>query len=138
MSFHEKSAIATLGALIAVYTPYFFIAARWLSEDPSGIAYKPVMILAAIPLGVLVAVSHIVIAVADPKGANTLDERDRQFMWRSERIGGYVLMVGVVAALMLVFLEVSYFYIANALMLAWVLAEIADQASKIVFYRRTV
>ncbi len=95
------------------------------------------MIIATVPpLIILAALSHIVLALANPKEANANDEQDRLITLRAERIGGYVLAVGVFAGIVLAMIESPYFYIANALLLAWVLAEITDGITKVVLYRR--
>jgi hypothetical protein len=49
---------------------------------------------------------------------------------------GYVLAVGVFAGLVLAMAEVDAFWIAHALLLAWVLAELTEGAVRIVRYRR--
>jgi hypothetical protein len=56
------------------------------------------------------------IALANPREAAASDERDRLIVPRGERVGGYVLAVGVFAGL--------------------VLAELVEGATKIVLYRR--
>jgi hypothetical protein len=56
------------------------------------------------------------IALANPREAAASDERDRLIAPRGERVGGYVLAVGVLAGL--------------------VLAELVEGATKIVLYRR--
>jgi hypothetical protein len=138
MSFQEKSAIAIIGSLVIVYGAYFALVARisLASTEAAGIAYKPLLILATVPLAALAAVSHIVLAIRSPKEANSYDERDRLITLRAERLGGYVLAVGVCAGVVLAMLELRQFYIAHALLLAWVLAELADNVAKVVLYRR--
>ncbi|MDF2744585.1 MAG: hypothetical protein K0S88_5963 [Actinomycetia bacterium] len=76
------------------------------------------------------------IALANPREAAASDERDRLIAPRGERVGGYVLAVGVFAGLVLAMAELAPFYIAHALLLAWVLAELVEGATKIVLYRR--
>ncbi len=138
MSFQEKSALAIIGALVVVYGVYFALVVRisLASTEVGGIAYKPLLILSVVPLAVLAAVSHIVLALRNPKEANAYDERDRLITLRAERLGGYVLAVGVFTGVVLAMFELRPFYIANTLMLVWVLAEIADNAAKVVLYRR--
>lgn len=139
MSFQEKSAIAMTGALVIVYGTYFAVVGSWLATaPPDEIVYQPLMVIAIIPLVILAAVSHIVIALMNPKEANAYDERDRLIALRGERIGGYVLAVVVFVGLVLAIGEFHHFYIANGLLLGWVLAEITDNASKVVLYRRRV
>jgi hypothetical protein len=55
---------------------------------------------------------------------------------RGERVGGYVLAVGVFGGLVLAMAELAPFYIAHALLLAWVLAALVEGATKIALYRR--
>ena len=81
-------------------------------------------------------VSHAALAVLNPKEAGQHDERDRLIALRGERVGGYVLAVGVFAGLVLAMAEAGSFWIAHALLLAWVLAELTDGAVQIVLYRR--
>lgn len=136
MPFQEKSAIVTTAILIVVYGAYFAILGLWLQSTPADeIPYQPLLIVAVIPLTILAAFSHIVLALFNPKEANQYDERDRLVTLRSERLGGYVLAVGVFAGIVLAAIEVTWFWIANALMLAWVLAEVADGVTKVALYR---
>jgi hypothetical protein len=72
----------------------------------------------------------------NPKEANTQDERDRLIGLRGERIGGYVLALGVFLGIVLAMAELPHFFTAHALLLAWVLAEATDNVVKIVLYRR--
>jgi hypothetical protein len=135
--FQEKSTIAMTSALAIVYGAYFAIVAWWLTTTPADkIMYQPLMIIATLPLVILAALSHIVIARANPKEANAYDERDHLIALRGERIGSYVLAVGVFGGVVLAMADGSQFFIANALMLAWVLAELTKGATKIVQYRR--
>jgi hypothetical protein len=121
VSFQEKSAIAMTGPLALVDGAYFAIVGRWLTVTPADeIVYQPLLIVAIVPLVVLAVVSHVAIALANPKEAGASDERDRLIALRGERVGGYVLAVGVL----------------GGLPLAWVVAELVEGATKIVLYRR--
>lgn len=137
MSFQEKSAIVMTGALAIVYGAYFAVAGRWLATTPvHDIVYQPLMIAAVVPLVIVAIASHIVLALVNPAEANEYDERDRLIALRGERIGGYVLAVGVFGGLVLAMSAFPHFFIAHALLLAWVLAEITEGAVKVVLYRR--
>lgn len=138
MSFQEKSAIAIIGALVVVYGVYFALVARigLTSTEAAGIAYKPLLILSIVPMAILTAVSHIVLAIWKPKDANAYDERDRLISMRADQIAAYVLTVGIVGGIVLAMFESRLFYIAQALLGAWIIAEIAANAVKIVLYRR--
>jgi uncharacterized membrane protein len=138
MTFPLKSAITTIGALILVYGGYFAILSTRVDDDAiRQFAYKPLLVLSAVAVAMLMAMSHGVLAALSPSDANAYDERDRQIGWRSSRIGSYVMAVGVFAVLVLVLYEAEHFYIANALLLVWVLAELADQLAKVYFYAQT-
>ncbi len=137
MPFQEKSAIATLGALLLVYGAYFAIVGRWLAAGPVGeIAYQPLMLAAVAVLVIFAVVSQVLIAIVNPKEASAYDERDRLIDLRSERVGGYVLAVGVFFGLVLAMGEIEHFYIAQTLLLALVLAQISDESTKVFLYRR--
>ena len=109
----------------------------WLANAPvDEIVYQPLLVVAIAPLAILAAVSHVALAVASPKEANAYDERDRLISRRGDQVGGYVLAVGVFTGVVLAMVEASPFYIAHALLLAWVVAEVGGEATRIVLYRR--
>ena len=91
---------------------------------------------AVVPLVVLTVISHIVLALVNPREAGAYDERDRLITLRGEHVGGFVLAVGVFVSLVLAMAESPSFWIANALLLGWVLAELTAGAIRIVPYRR--
>ena len=141
MAFPAKSAAALIGTLIIVYVPYFAFVGYILattSEDAANVAYKPLLILATVPVAVIAAVSHIVLGLVTPKEANQRDERDRLIDQRADQLGAYILAVGVFAGIVLAMLELASFYVVNALMLFWVAAEVTAQARRLVLYRRGV
>ncbi|HWO64321.1 MAG TPA: hypothetical protein VNO31_30240 [Umezawaea sp.] len=129
--------IATTGAHVVVFGVYFFVVARWLASTAADqVVYQPLLVFTVVPLVVLTVISHIAFAVLKPKEAGAHDERDALIALRGGRVGGYVLAVGAFAGIALAMAESSPFYIAHALLLAWVLAEVTDGTRKIVLYRR--
>lgn len=137
LSFPLKSSIATVATLTVVFGGYFTLLALNLSDQAVvEFAYKPLMIATIVPLALLMAVTHGALAALAPRDAGERDERDRQIDWRAAHLGGYVLAVGVFGVLVLALLEAESFYVANALLLAWVLAELARQIARIVLYSR--
>lgn len=98
---------------------------------------RSAFILATILLTSLAAGSHIVLAVLCRREANSArDERDQLIALRSERLSGYILAVGVFAGIVLAMLDAAAFWIAQALVAAWVLAEVSEGISKLLQYRR--
>lgn len=137
MPFQEKSAMAMAVILALVYGTYFAIIGRWIATTPAEeIAYQPLLIIATIPLALLASLSHIVLALVNPRAANLEDERDRIIAIRGEQVSGYVLAVGIFAGLVLAMAEQPHFYIAHALALGWVVAQIIEYMMVIVLYRR--
>lgn len=139
MPFHQKSAITMASILIVVYGVYFASMGRWLTVTPAeDIPYQPFLVIATIPLAILAAVSHIVLALFNPREANAFDERDRQVTLRGEQVGGYVLATGVFFGIVLAMVEAPYFFVANTLLLAWVLAQVSEYLVSAVLYQRGI
>ena len=137
MAFQEKSSIVMTAILALVYGAYFAIVGRRLAGTPADdIVYQPLLIVAIVPLVILAVVSHIVLALTNLKHANEHDERDRLISLRGEQVGGYVLAVGVFIGLVLAMAEAPYFFVAHALVVGWVLAEISAGGTRIALYRR--
>ena len=66
------------------------------------------------------------------------DQRDREFYNFGERIGNGLLVVGALAAMVLAWLEVDWFWIANALYLGFSLSAVLGSIAKLVAYRRGI
>src|SRR5262245_21472384 len=59
MAFQAKSATALIGTLLIVYIPYFAFVGYILSstsQDVANVAYKPLLILATVPVAIIAAV----------------------------------------------------------------------------------
>lgn len=64
------------------------------------------------------------------------DQRDRDIHRHGEFIGFFVLAVGFLPAFALALLEAPYFWIANAIYLAYVVNALTSSTVKIIAYRR--
>lgn len=136
MTFQAKSTLAMLGILTVVYGWYFATILPVAGRTPVGeIVYQPLMIVVTIPLVLLAIVAHVAIALAAPREAGLVDERDRLNALRGENVGGFVLGVGVCCGLALAMLGGHTFWIAHTLLGALVLAEIAGAATTLALYR---
>lgn len=137
MNYQEKSTTLMTAAMMLVYGVYFFIIWRWHGAVPlEEIAYQPLLMAAVIPLIMFAVAGHVLIALFNPREASVEDERDRQIALYGERAGGMMLGVTMFCGIVLSMLDTHHFYVANALMLGWVLAEILEGLTKIVLYRR--
>ncbi len=137
MSFREKTAWIALVAHGAVYGVYFLIVARSWNEGvaegrvPVGLLFATVLALVVISV-VLVAIA----AIAAPKEANApVDERERMIELRAIRIAWYVLVTGVMGAMLALLIGWNAFQVINVLLAAIVVAELASALSQIVQFR---
>lgn len=137
MSFEEKSTWITASVTALVSGVYFAIILGQMRDTPvTAIAYQRLLLVAVGVAVVLTVIASIVTAVTSPKDRDKKDERDVDIKRYGEYIGYYVLAVGAAGVLGLTMLEVAYFWIANALYLAFVLATLVSSAVKLYAYRR--
>lgn len=137
VSFQEKSTWIMALVVAGVYAWYFVTLARLVGSDAvTEIGYQGMMLVTVIVLVVLAVVGHVVIAVADPKGSDQNDERDRSINRYGEYVGGFALAVGSVVALGLAMADIDQFWIANTILAGLVLSELISAGTKLVLYRR--
>ena len=137
MSFEEKRtwimAVVTVGA----YATYLgIILGRAESTPLTEVPYVSTLLWT---IGAAIAVSivlHIVMAIASPKDADKKDQRDREIGRFGEYIGHSFVVIGAVAALGMSMAELNYFWIANAIYLAFALSSVLGCVAKLVAYRR--
>jgi hypothetical protein len=137
MAFREKSAWISLVLTLGVYGVYFFNAwqALWAGR-PFGIGGA--MTATVVVLVGLQIVSHIVMAVFsrnEPRAP--LVEREQLFGARATAGAFYVLLIAALCAIVSVYFADKY-VMANAVLAAVVLGQIAQYAGIIVGYRRGV
>ncbi len=90
-------------------------------------------ILAGITSGILIG---ILSGAAGARGACRVDDRDKEIGWLGSRIGNILIVLGGIAALVLCFAQATHAVIANTIYLGFVLAAIAQSATKLIAYRR--
>jgi len=137
MSFDEKS--TWIMAVLAAVVPGAYLVAvlgQARNMPVAEIDYVPMMLTAIGVAIVLAVVAHIVVAIASPKEADKRDERDTSINRYGEKVGSDVLYVGVLVALGLAMARLEYFWIANAIYVAFVLSGLTSSAVKMVAYRR--
>jgi len=145
LSFHEKSAIGTLIALVIIGIFWFFsIWELWQANALHPAAMTALATGLTILLVVILVGYHIVIAAAARPQVE--DERDRVVAWRAGNIGGFVLGFGVIGIVVHILigglfgspLAKSPTLIAAALMAAVFVATVVELVLTLVFYRRGV
>lgn len=125
--------------MLVVYVWYFAVVFGQIrSVEVREIAYRPLMVVTVAVLVALVVVAHLLVALANPRDAEKSDDRDREINRFGEYVGGYVLGTGAFFALALAMIEVDYFWISNAILVAMVTSELVTGGTKIVLYRRGI
>ena len=136
-SFEEKSVWIQLVSLVVVLGSYFVKAWTLLAAGVTALApYIGLFVAATILLVVVLAIGHVVVAIASrPEGR---DERDRLIEWRAESNSSWILAAGVFGAIVALVAAVDDVWIANLLMLSMLLTEVAKLTFQLVYYRRGV
>jgi hypothetical protein len=145
MSYEERGQWVYLVAIVLTYAAYVAIVLGRAGGGPlTDVDYVPVM-LASIGIGIALAiVGRIVVEIvggirAEMAGHDEPHEpdiRDRDIGRFGEYFAGTVLGVGMVVPFVLTLAESAYFWIANAMYLAFVLSAVVGAAVKLVAYRR--
>ena len=137
MSFEEKSTWIYAVIVIGLAAIYFAAVLGQLPRTvASDIDYQVPLVAAIVASIVLTVAAHIAIAIAAPDDAGTRDQRDKDINRYGEYVGGIVLSVAAVVPLILAFLEVDHFWIANTIYLALIVSATVGSIVKIVAYRR--
>ena len=76
--------------------------------------------------------------VAEPSDSHEPDERDRDIGRFGEYFAGTVLGIGMVVPFVLTLAEFDYFWIANAMYLAFIVSAVVGAVMKLVAYRRGI
>lgn len=125
--------------MLTVYGWYFAVLFGRLSgQDVAEVAYRGMLLATVLALGFLAIMSHIVIAVVNPKDAETADVRDREINRFGEYAGGYVLGAAAFSVLVMAVLETDHFWIANVILAGMVLSELVSLGTRLVLYRRGI
>jgi hypothetical protein len=148
MPFEEKVTWVSAVVSVLVSAWYASVVLPQMSSGPvSAIAYQSPMLIAmgamivmtiigTILMSIGTAVSAEITGSGSAKDMDRKDERDVSIAQRGDLIGYYVSSVGVLGALALTMLKSEYFWIANTILLTFVIASLVSSAVKIVIYRR--
>ena len=145
MSNEEKGQWVYLVAIGIAYGAYLVVTFGKLGQTaPADIDFVPTM-LGSIGVGIALAiVGRIVVEIggrisaemAGDDGGQDADVRDRDIGRFGEYVAGTVLGVGMVVPFVLTLAELDYFWIANAMYLAFGVAAVVGAVVKLVAYRR--
>jgi archaellum biogenesis protein FlaJ (TadC family) len=98
------------------------------------------LIYCVIALALIEVVAHLVVAIRAPKDAKApKDERERVIELKAIRIAHYVFVVGVLLAVSsMIHIGANVFAMAYHVLMAFVVAELANYGARIVYHRRGV
>lgn len=134
MSYEEKRVWVLLAVAVAGYATYlgvmFARAAGGTLVEVDYVAPMLWTIGAAIAAGIVLGMLLGMVGGREKK-----DLRDREVDRFGEFIGHGVLVLGAVVALILAMLDLSTFWIANVIYLAFVLSAVVASVAKLVAYR---
>ena len=137
MSALEKRAWIRLGTAIAAYATYL---AHILIRDDGGqlaeVSYVPALLWTIGGAIVASIVLDILVSIASPRETGRADQRDREIGRFGDTVGQSFVVIGGVAALLMALLQLPYFWIANAVYLAFVLSAVLGGIARLVAYRR--
>ena len=131
VSFDEKVAWAYLVVAVLGYAVYLIL----LGVNGPG-AYVPLLIGTVVGSIVANILARIGISISNPREADKRDQRDREIKVFGERVGQDVGVGGALAALVLALFETPWFWIANAVYLAFVLSAVVGSIATLVAYRK--
>jgi hypothetical protein len=137
MSFEEKGNWVFLVVNVVTYVAYLSVILGRAQDVPvTDVPYISTMLWT---IGIAIALSivgNIGVAISKPSEADKSDVRDKDINRFGEYVGGIVLAVGMLAPFGLALAESDYFWIANAMYLAFVLSALTSSVVKVVAYRR--
>lgn len=131
VSFDEKVAWAYLVVAVLGYAVYLIL----LGVNGPG-AYVPLLIGTVVGAIVANILARIGISIANSREADKRDQRDREIKVFGERVGQAFVVIGALAALVLALFEAPWFWIANAVYLAFVLSAVVGSIATLVAYRK--
>ncbi len=140
MPFREKSAWISLVTTLAVYAYYF-----WRVMDARAQGQAECAELFGLLVGCIVilivwqVILHIIAAIWSPRDALARqDEREKLITLKATHIAFYVVVTGVLIAACGLMIGADGFIMANLLLFALVVGEIAKYASQIVYFRKGI
>ncbi|QAY73390.1 hypothetical protein ET445_08580 [Agromyces protaetiae] len=137
VSYEEKGTWSFLAVAIAGYAVYLsLVLPAALTTPVAEIEWVWPMvwtIVGAIGAGI---VARILVEMFWPSDGYAADERDKEIDRTGERVGNSFIVIGALAALVLCWFRVDWFWIANAIYVCFVLAALLSSATKLVAYRR--
>jgi hypothetical protein len=137
MAFEEKRAWIMAIVSICGYAVYLVLVLGRAGDVPTADVPYVTPLLWTVGGAIVAGIAgNIAVAVASPSEADKADQRDKEISRFGEHVGQSFLVLGAVVALILAMAEQDYFWIANAIYLAFVLSAVLGSVTRIFAYRR--
>lgn len=137
MGAEERGAWIMLVVSLAAYAIYVALILGQARSIPlPEVPYVPIMLWTIGGAIVASILLNIIGSIILRDGQEKKDQRDREIYRFGEYIGQSFLVIGGVAALVMAMVEFPYFWIANAVYLAFVLSAALASVAKVIGYRR--
>ena len=138
MSFREKSAWISLISMLLVSLIYFSGVARTLTPRPSASQFHA-LLLCVVLLVAIEIVAHFVVAMRAPKDAQApKDEREHLIALKAVYISAHIFAVGSLLTISSIHIGANAIFLANGILLSFVIAQIVKYGARINYYRRGV
>lgn len=141
MSFREKSLLASIVTMVWVWGYYFYKVYTWSQDGLMTMSALGGALVTAVVMTIVVSVvAHILIAgrLAIDDEVPDGDERDRAVVERASHLSSYLLVGGVVAAVIAALITERLEFTLNVLLLHFVISELARYALQLHYYRRGI
>ncbi len=136
MSYEEKGVWSFLAIAVIGYGVYLWLVLPQLWAMPLGeVDYVGPMLWTiggAIVAGIF---SRILIEIVVPSEQRSADQRDREIERTGERVGNSFVIIGALGAMVLAWLEVDWFWIANTIYLCFVISAVLSSMTRLAAYR---
>ncbi len=137
VSYEEKGKWVSLIVSLGTYATYVAVVLGRAGGGPvADVAYVAPM-LWTIGIGIVATiVLRIVVEIARPSESHRADVRDKEIDRFGEYVNGAVLAVAMLVPLGLTMAQAAYFWIANAIYLAFTVSATIGTLAKLRRYRR--
>jgi len=136
VAFEEKRAWIMLVVSVCAYAVYaVIILGRASGASLTEVPYAATLLWSVGAAIVISIVLNIVVSIASG-GPAKKDQRDREIGRLGDYIGQSFVVIGGVTALLMALAKMPYFWIANAVYLAFVLSAVLGSIAKIFAYRK--
>ena len=136
MAYEEKRAWIMLAVSVIGYAVYAVLVLSRSGTMPLvEVPYVATLLWMTGASIVASIVLNIAVSIASPKDSKR-DQRDREIARFGDSIGQSFVVIGAVLAMLLAMFRLDYFWIANAIYLAFTLSAVLGSVARIVGYRR--